>query len=80
MKIFSILLLLVPNLSWGFFGKKYNCEPLDDEFFYMSDYVESLSSHILKISGSKDKITINFLDGKIEELNLIQKKSTDLFI
>jgi len=74
MKIFSILLLLVPNLSWGFFGKKYNCEPLDDEFFYMSDYVESLSSHILKISGSKDKITINFLDGKIEELNLILKK------
>ena len=49
MKIFLILLLLVPNLSWGFFGKKYNCEPLDDEFFYMSDYIESLSSHILKI-------------------------------
>ena len=73
MKLFTILLLLVPNLSWGFFGKKYNCEPLDDEFFYMSDYVESLSSHILKISGSKDKLTINFLDGKTEELNLIQK-------
>ena len=73
MKIFLILLLLVPNLSWGFFGKKYNCEPLDDEFFYMSDYVESLSSHILKISGSKDKININFLDGKTKEINLIQK-------
>ena len=73
MKIFLTLLLLVPNLSWGFFGKKYNCEPLDDEFFYMSDYVESLDSHFLKISGSKDKITINFLDGKTEELNLIQK-------
>ena len=73
MKTLLALLLLIPSLSWGFFGKKYNCEPLDDEFFYMSDYVESLSSHILKISGSKDKLTINFLDGKTEELNLIQK-------
>ena len=73
MKIFLILLLLVPNLSWGFFGKKYNFEPADDEFFYMSNYVESLGPHILKISGSKDKLTINFLDGKTEELNLIQK-------
>ena len=65
MKIFLTLLLLVPNLSWGFFGKNYNCEPLDDEFFYMSDYVESLNSHILKISGSKDKITIKFLENNI---------------
>ena len=73
MKTLLALLLFIPFLSWGFFGKKYNCEPLDDEFFYMSDYVESLSSHILKISGSKDKLTINFLDGKTEELNLIQK-------
>ena len=64
---------MIPSLSWGFFGKKYNCEPLDDEFFYMSDYVESLSSHILKISGSKDKLTINFSDGNKDELDLIQK-------
>ena len=73
MKIFLILLLLVPNLSWGFFGKKYGCEPADNEFFYMSNYVESLGPHTLKISGSKDKLTISFSDGKSEELSLIQK-------
>ena len=73
MKLFLILLLLVPNLSWGFFGKKYNCEPLDDEFFYMSNYVESLGPHILKISGSKDKLTINFSDDNTDKLDLIQK-------
>ena len=73
MKTLLALILLIPSLGWGFFGKKYNCEPLDDEFFYMSDYVESLSSHILKISGSKDKLTINFSDGNKDELDLIQK-------
>ena len=73
MKKWLTLLLLIPSLSWGFFGKKYNCEPLDDEFFYMSDYVESLGPHILKISGSKDKLNINFSDGESEELKLIQK-------
>ena len=78
MKILLALLFLIPCLSWGFFGKKYNCEPLDDEFFYMSDYVKSLGPHILKISGSKDKLTINFLDGKTEELNLIQKNDEAL--
>ena len=73
MKTFLALLLLIPSLSWGFFGQKYDCEPADDEFFYMSDYVESLGTHILKISGSKDKLTINFSDGKTEELKLMQK-------
>ena len=73
MKTLLALFLLLPSLSWGFFGKIYDCEPADDEFFYMSDYVESLDSHILKISGSKDKLNINFSDGKTEELNLIQK-------
>ena len=73
MKILLALLLLIPSLSLAFFGQKYDCEPADDEFFYMSNYVESLGSHILKISGSKDKLTINFSDGNTEELNLIQK-------
>ena len=73
MKTLLALLLLIPSLSWGFFGKKYDCEPVDDEFFYMSDYVENLGPHVLKISGSKDKLNINFSDGKTEELNLIQK-------
>ena len=73
MKTLLALLLLIPSLSWGFFGKKYNCEPADDEFFYMSNYVESLGPHILKISGSKDKLTINFSDGNTDELNLIHK-------
>ena len=73
MKTLLALFLLLPSLSWGFFGKKYDCEPADDEFFYMSDYVESLDSHKLKISGSKDKLNINFSDGQTEELNLIQK-------
>ena len=73
MKTHLALLLLIPSLSWGFFGKKYNCEPADDEFFYMSNYVESLGPHILKISGSKDKLTINFSDGNTDELDLIQK-------
>ena len=73
MKTLLALLLLIPSLSWGFFGKKYNCEPADDEFFYMSNYVESLGPHILKISGSKDKLTINFSDGNTDELDLIQK-------
>ena len=72
MKTFITLLLLIPSLSWGFFGKKFNCEPTDDEFFYMSNYVESLGPHILKISGSKNKLNINFSDGKTEELKLIQ--------
>ena len=72
MKTLLALLLLIPSLSWGFFGKKYNCEPADDEFFYMSNYVESLGPHILKISGSKDKLTINFSDGNTDEFNLIQ--------
>ena len=72
-KTLLALLLLIPSLSWGFFGKKYNCEPADDEFFYMSNYVESLGPHILKISGSKDKLTINFSDGNTDELDLIQK-------
>ena len=75
MKTLLALLLLIPSLSWGFFGKKYNCEPADDEFFYMINYVESLGPHILKISGSKDKLTINFLDGKTVALNLIQKNA-----
>ena len=73
MKIFFTLLLLIPNLSWGFFGKKFDCEPLDEEYFYMSNYVESLGPHILKISGSLDKLTINFFDGKTKELDLIHK-------
>ena len=73
MKTLLVLLLLTPCLSWGFFGKKYNCEPADDEFFYMINYVESLGPHILKISGSKDKLTINFSDGNTVELNLIHK-------
>ena len=79
MKIFLALLLLIPNLSWGFFGKKYDCEPADDEFFYMSNYVESLGPHIIKISGSKDKLTINFSDGKTEELNLLQENDDFLY-
>ena len=73
MKTLLALLLLIPSLSWGFFGKKYNCEPSDDEFFYMSNYVESLGPHILKISGSKDKLTINFSDDNTDKLDLIQK-------
>ena len=73
MKILLALLLLIPSLSLAFFGQKYDCEPADDEFFYMSNYVDSLGPHILKISGSKDKLTINFSDGKTEELSLLQK-------
>ena len=73
MKKLLAILLLIPSLSWGFFGKKYNCEPADDEFFFMSNYVESLGPHILKISGSKDKLNINFSDGNTVELNLIHK-------
>ena len=41
MKWLLILFFLIPSFSWGFFGQKYDCEPADDEFFYMSDYVES---------------------------------------
>ena len=73
MKKLLIILLLIPSLSWGFFAQKYDCEPADDEFFYMSDYIESFGPHDLKISGSKDKLTINFFNGTTEELNLIQK-------
>ena len=73
MKTLLALLLLIPNLGWGFFGQKYDCDPADDEFFYMSDYVEGLGPHKLKISGSKNKLTVNFSDSKTEELNLIQK-------
>ena len=73
MKKLLAILLLIPSLSWGFFGKKYGCEPADNEFFYMSNYVESLGPHILKISGSKGKLTIKFSNGTTEELNLIQK-------
>ena len=74
MKIFSAILLLIPNLCWGFFGKKYDCEPADEEFFYMSKYVESLGPHVLKISGSKDKLTINFFDGNLDMSLVVNQK------
>ena len=80
MKKWLTLLLLIPSLSWGFFGKKYDCTFY--KAYYMDggfDYIEEGSNFKLEITMFEKLFKAHLPNGNINEYE-IEKKNDAILI
>tara|TARA_X000000950_G_C13473777_1_gene480874 strand:- start:67 stop:456 length:390 start_codon:yes stop_codon:yes gene_type:complete len=78
-KTLLALLLLIPSLSWGFFGKKYDCS--FDKSYYKNggfDYIEGNLKFKLEITMFEKKMIFHMSDGDIIEYSIDKKNDAIL--
>jgi len=79
MKTLLALLLLIPSVSWGFFGKKYDCtfdtEHYEDGGF---DYIKGNTKFKLEITLFEKKMIFHISDGDIIEYSIDKKNDAIL--
>jgi len=80
MKTLLTLLLLIPSLSWGFFGKKYDCT------FFKAHYldgkvntIEGKTNFKLEITMFEKEFKVHLGNGNINEYE-IEKKNDAILI
>ena len=79
MKTLLALLLLIPSLSWGFFGKKYDCSFVYQ--YYQNgdfDYHEDNEKFKLEITMFEKKMIFHMSNGNIIEHSRIVQLLTIL--
>ena len=79
MKTFLFLFLLIPSLSWGFFGKKYDCSFVYQ--YYQNgnfDYIEGNIKFKLEITMFEKKMIFHMSDGDMIEYSIDKKNDAIL--
>lgn len=79
MKTLLALLLLIPSLSWGFFGKKYDCS-FDTQHYVNGgfDLIEGKGKFKLEITLFEKKMIFHMSDGDIIEYSIDKKNDAIL--
>ena len=79
MKTLLALLLLIPSLSWGFFGKKYDCS-FDLQYYHNGnfDYHEVNEKFKLEITMFEKKMIFHMSNGDIIEYSIDKKNDAIL--